>query len=238
MKISPWPTMYLKYVLATARKDRAEWNFEATKAVLFNAFKVMAIKDEVYVAHLLTSPEKRERDRSRFHIDEAKGDRLEYRHVNRPEFVLFGRSFRWDMETRDWQLRIVRRMKFLRRWLPGWHQQEREFRDWYLKLVDQFDADTETAYRLWVEILKVPENVRGFREIRKPLMEEAKRKVETLLRSLRETEGSAAIRHTSGGRLLCGVPGVSGENRNTLRKRNGFATSPLSKESKGWGSSQ
>lgn len=177
--------MYLNHVLTTAQKDRAEWNFKATKAVLFNAFKVMAIKDEVYVAHLLTSPEKRERDRARFHIDEAQGDRLEYRHVNRPEFVIFGRSFCWDMETRDWQLRIVRRMKFLRRWLPGWHRDEREFRDWYLKLVDQFDPGTEPAYRLWLEILRVPENVRGFREVRKPSMEEAKKKVSLLLASLR-----------------------------------------------------
>jgi indolepyruvate ferredoxin oxidoreductase len=184
---------YLKRILDVARKDREEWNFEATRAVIVNAFKVTAIKDEVYVAHLLTSPEKRARDNARFHIDESRGDRLEYRHINRPEFILWGRSIRWDMETRDWQLRLMRRMKFLRRWLPGWHRDEREFRDWYLSLVDQFDAESETAYRLWVTILKVPEEVRGFREVRQPLMEEAKKKAAAWLRALRSAPEKGAL---------------------------------------------
>ena len=35
------------------------------------------------------------------------------------------------METRDWQLRLVRRARFLRRLLPSWHRRERAFRDWY-----------------------------------------------------------------------------------------------------------
>src|SRR5258708_38939179 len=85
---------YVDLVVATASEDRASWNYEATRAVLKNAFKVMAIKDEIYVAHLLTSPEKRQRDRVRFNIDPANGDRLTYRHINRPEFVVFGRRFR------------------------------------------------------------------------------------------------------------------------------------------------
>ena len=49
----------------------------------------MAIKDEVYVAHLLTSPEKYALDRARYRItDDANGDRLTYRHLNRPEFAV------------------------------------------------------------------------------------------------------------------------------------------------------
>ena len=68
---------YLERVKAVRAKDRRQWGFSATKAAMRYAFKVMAIKDEVYVAHLLTSPEKRARDRARFRIDEANGDRLE-----------------------------------------------------------------------------------------------------------------------------------------------------------------
>jgi indolepyruvate ferredoxin oxidoreductase len=181
----PLAQHYISLVLDTAAKDRREWAFEATKAVIHNAFKVMAIKDEIYVAHLLTSPEKRERDRLRYGIDEASGDRLEYHHLNRPEFTVFGKNIRWDMVTRDWQLNVMKRLRFLRKLLPAWHRDEKEFRDWYLNLAAHFDADDEKIYALWVRILRAPGDVRGYREIRKPLMDQAREKMETLEHEIR-----------------------------------------------------
>jgi indolepyruvate ferredoxin oxidoreductase len=175
---------YVDLVLATAKKDRRQWNHQATRALIRNAFHVMAIKDEIYVSHLLTSPEKRTRDQVRYRIDPSNGDRISYRHFNQPEFVLFGRRWRWDMVTRDWQLKILKRMKFLRRWLPGWHRAEREFRDWYLELAARFEAEEETAYGLWVNILRGPEDVRGYREIRQPKMKEAYAKARQSLKQL------------------------------------------------------
>jgi indolepyruvate ferredoxin oxidoreductase len=194
---------YVSLVLATRRKDRREWNFAATKAVMRYAFKVMAIKDEVYVAHLLTSPEKRARDRARYRIDEANGDRLRYRHLNRPEFTVFGKSFQWDMVTRDWQLKIVKRLKFLRKILPSWHRLEKDFRDWYLSLASHFDAEDEKSYAVWVQILEAPEEIRGFRAIRQPKMDEARQKVKTLLmlsgeKSLAESRAELSV--------FCGGP--------------------------------
>jgi indolepyruvate ferredoxin oxidoreductase len=174
---------YADLVLSIRRKDRREWSLAATQAFIRQAFKVMAIKDEVYVAHLLTSPEKRERDRARYRIDAANGDRIRYRHLNRPEFTLFGKSFQWDMVTRDWQLKVMKRLKFLRKILPSWHRAEKNFRDWYLTLASHFDADDEKAYEIWVQILQVPEEVRGYRAIREPKMNEARQKVEKLLTS-------------------------------------------------------
>jgi indolepyruvate ferredoxin oxidoreductase len=177
---------YVDLVLETAQKDRAVWNYQATQAVIKNAFKVMAIKDEIYVAHLLTSPEKRQRDLARYRIDPTQGDRLEYRHLNRPEFVIFGHRFRWNMTTRDWQLRIMRRLKFLRSWLPDWHREEKDFRDWYLSLAQKFEADDETAYQRWVQILNSPETVRGYREVRRPSMEAARRQTDIWLSELKQ----------------------------------------------------
>jgi indolepyruvate ferredoxin oxidoreductase len=177
---------YTDLVLATAQKDRASWQHQATQAVLRQAFKVMAIKDEVYVAHLLTSPEKRQRDLARYRIDEANGDRLVYRHFTRPEFKVFGRTLRWDMDSRNWQLRLLRHLKFLRRLLPAWHREEKEFRDWYLQLAGRFQAEDEASYALWVKILNCPERVRGYREIRRPCMETARLEVVQCLQKLRE----------------------------------------------------
>jgi len=202
---------YAGLVLDVRDNDRREWGFQATQAVIHNAFKVMAIKDEVYVAHLLTSPEKRARDRARYHIDESAGDRLTYRHLNRPEFTLFGKHFRWDMKTRDWQLQVMKRLKFLRRLLPAWHRDEKSFRDWYVDLAARFEAEDEKSYAVWIEILKVPAEVRGYREIRKPRMELAQKKAATLLHSLSPQRAGEAA-----GRML-GRAGEGGRSSVTLR---------------------
>ena len=185
---------YVDLVLATASQDRREWGRQVTRAVIHNAFKVLAIKDEIYVAHLLTSPEKRTRDKARYQISESQGDRLSYRHFTRPEFVVFGKRFRWDMITRDWQLRIMKRLKFLRRLLPDWHREEKEFRDWYWDLASHFEGDDEKAYASWVKILSCPEQVRGYREIRARSMLEARQRVRGWIEELARSAGTHVAR--------------------------------------------
>jgi len=157
-----------------------EIGHSVTRAVVWNLAKVMLIKDEPYVAAMLTNPEKYKRDQRRFKVNPARGDRITYRHYNRPEFVLFGRTFKFRWRSRDWQLRIMRRCGFLRGFLPAWHQREREFRDWYQKLVDQADTSSDQEYARWLEILKTPEPVTGFRDVRYPKMEAARAKAERL----------------------------------------------------------
>jgi len=98
--------------------------------------------------------------------------------------VVFGRRFRWDMVTRDWQLSLMKRLRFLRRLLPGWHREEKEFRDWYLDLAFHFDAESEKDYACWVRILSCPDNVRGYREIRASAMQEARRQVRAWIEEL------------------------------------------------------
>ena len=60
----------------------------ATEAALWNLHRVMAIKDEVYVAYLLSSEEKYEQDRDRYNVRPELGDRMIHRHLNRPEFTI------------------------------------------------------------------------------------------------------------------------------------------------------
>ena len=72
----------------------------------------MAIKDEVYVAHLLTCEEKYRRDRVRYKIDPARGDRIRYRHLNRPHLRLLGRDFRPNLKLGDRTLKTIARMRF------------------------------------------------------------------------------------------------------------------------------
>lgn len=175
---------YARLVREVKRVDRSDYGFQATQAVIHLLYKVMAIKDEVFVAHLLTSVEKRKRDFKRYRIDPNRGDRVTYRHMTRPEFVLFGCRIRFDMVTRDWQLNVMKRMKFLRRLLPGWHAREKAFRDWYIELVKNFHYEDRDSYDSYVEALRVPDAVNGYRDVRYPKMEAARQKAEQLLSSL------------------------------------------------------
>ncbi|OGX01777.1 MAG: hypothetical protein A3J12_04935 [Omnitrophica bacterium RIFCSPLOWO2_02_FULL_44_11] len=173
--------VYVDIVKKIRDLDRAEYQFEATKAAIQYLYKVMMIKDEVYVAHLLTSEEKRKRDYERYRIDPERGDRLTYLHFTRPEFVIFGKQIRFQMVTRNWQLNIMKRMKFLRNILLGWHRKEKEFRNWYIELARKFCYSDQKSYYTYVNALRAPEEVSGYREVRYPKMELAKQKAETML---------------------------------------------------------
>jgi indolepyruvate ferredoxin oxidoreductase len=185
------------YVARLARlhtRDSAAHGYAATHAALWNLHRVMAIKDEVYVAWLLSSEEKYEADRDRYNVRPELGDRMILRHLNRPEFTLGSRTLRFKLKTRPWMLRLMRRGKFLRRLLPNWHARERAFRAWYFDLADQFAAPGDAAsYATWLKILRLPEEATGYREVRYPRMALAQKRGEELLASLLSGRKSAAV---------------------------------------------
>ena len=158
----------------------------------------MAIKDEVYVAHLLTSPEKRKRDLERYGVDVSNGDRIRYVHLNRPQFTLLGFEFEFDLNSRDWMLNFMKYGKGLRKLLPAWHRKEKGFRDWYIALVKRFNYfEDPSAYRAYVKALKLPESVSGYRKIRYPKMESAKAQAEQILSQI-EQSGSGSPANLAG----------------------------------------
>ena len=173
---------YVDRLVRLHARDTKHFNFAATQAALWNLHRVMAIKDEVYVAYLLSSEEKYERDRERYNVHPELGDKLVHRHLNRPEFVVAGHTIRFKMRTRPWMLRLMRRGKFLRRLLPAWHAKEKEFRDWYFDLADQFAAPRDPeAYAIWLKVLRLPEEATGYREVRYPRMAQARERAAELL---------------------------------------------------------
>jgi len=139
----------------------------------------MLIKDEPYVAYLLTRYEKKVRDIAKYGVDESNGDKILYRHHTSPEFNIYGYRLRFKITTSDWQLNVVRHAKFLRK-LPGWHKREVGFRDWYIALLDRVSL-SGANYQQAVRILKCAEPVTGYREVRYPKMDAAKAQVESEL---------------------------------------------------------
>ena len=174
--------IYVEKIKQVHAHDSEAYDYRATKAAIRYLHKVMLIKDEVYVAHLLTSEEKLERDKELYQVDPANGDRIKYVHLNRPHFTVMGLDFEADIDTRNWQLHLMKRMKFLRRWLPEWHAKEKAFREWYItRVIDTFSPTDPESYEKHLQALECVEEVRGYREIRYPKMEEAKQQVEEWL---------------------------------------------------------
>lgn len=156
--------------------------YQVTKASIKYLHKVMLIKDEVYVSHLLTSKEKLERDKLRYNIDEKNGDKIRYLHLNRPHFNVMGIDIETDINTRNWMLKLMKHMKFLRRILSNWHMKEKEFRDWYIReVIDTFSPSNDESYERHLKAIESVDSVRGYREIRYPKMDEVKQTVKNLL---------------------------------------------------------
>jgi len=171
---------YVKLIQGVYHRDSAARHFAATGAAIVNLAKVTLIKDEPYVAYLLTRYEKKVRDVAKYGVDESNGDRIVYRHHTSPEFNIGHWKLRFRITTSDWQLKLVSKMKWWRR-IPGWHRHEVAFRDWYVGLLDRVKLDTDETYAQAVEALKCPEQVSGYREIRYPKQDRARAHVEALL---------------------------------------------------------
>ena len=160
----------------------AAGGFEATEAVIWNLHKVMAIKDEVWVAHLLTSEEKMRADRDRYNINPERGDRISYIHINRPHFDVLGMHFEWDMETKNWMLHLMKRMKFIRRLLPNWHKKEKAFRDWYSgDVIQHFLEGRFRSREDALMALRQPYQCTGYREFVYHKQDRARKLVRQLL---------------------------------------------------------
>jgi indolepyruvate ferredoxin oxidoreductase len=173
---------YMDLVRSVYRRDSIENKFAATGAAVINLAKVMLIKDEPYVSYLLTRYEKKQRDLAKYAVDVANGDKLVYRHHTRPEFVVFGKRYRLNITTTDWMLNIAKHGKFVRK-LKAWHPKETAFREWYIGLLDAVDLSNPTSYSRAMTILKCPEEVSGYREIRYPKMDRAREMVDEELQN-------------------------------------------------------
>src|SRR4029079_3852489 len=106
---------YIELVRGIYRRDSAERGYGAPIAAIWNLAKVMLIKDEPYVAYLLTRYEKKQRDIIKYGIDVSNGDKLVYKHHTSPEFNIGKYRLRLKITTRDWHLQIARRMKWWRK---------------------------------------------------------------------------------------------------------------------------
>jgi hypothetical protein len=177
---------YVQRVRRTFLADDEKRGFAATRAVVWNLAKLMLIKDEFYVPQLLTSYEKLRRDRQRYNVNPANGDRIRYRRTFHPRIL--GRKI--DVRVPHWTLYLLRNLRFLRHVIPLYRKQERQFLAWYESIVDRLHYDDDATYSLWVEALEAVGGVNGYAEHRRPLMDEARARVEQLIGTIHRRESA------------------------------------------------
>ena len=77
----------------------------------------------------------------------------------------------------------------------GRHAKEKNFRDWYSRLVDTCELHEPWLYNLWLDILKTPEPVTGYREVRYPKMEAAEKRVKELEAAIAAGRNDSRLRN-------------------------------------------
>ena len=171
---------YCEAIRLVFNADDPQHHFAITRSVVWNLAKLMIIKDEIYVAHLLTSYEKLRRDRQRFNVNPQNGDRIRYSRTFHPRY--FGVKF--TINAPNWSLYILRNLKFVRALLPGWHRSDKQFLAWYRNMLERFWANPHSEpaeYARWLAALACVDPVNGYREYREPKMDAARRRAEQIL---------------------------------------------------------
>jgi indolepyruvate ferredoxin oxidoreductase len=119
------------------------------------------IKDEIYVSSLMSTPHQNELNKQTYL---KLGTGFNVIHINRPRFDLFGKTFEFDINPKDWMLKIMRHMRVIRKILPGWHKKEKQMAEFLRTQILQVIPSLPQQERR--KNLKNCENVKGFREVR------------------------------------------------------------------------
>jgi len=171
---------YMDAIKAIYRRDRQEFGFAVTNSVAQNLYKLMLIKDEFYVASALTSYEKQRRDTHRYNVNPANGDRIIYKRVFHPRIM----GVKISIPMPHWGLKVLKQLKVVRKYLPFYHLEDREFLNWYRQILNGFTYRTERDYKHYLLAINRIDQVRGYREYRLPTMVKARQEAEDILSTL------------------------------------------------------
>lgn len=147
---------YVNIVRSVCEKDRPEYGYAAANAVVKNLAQAMLIKDAVFKAELSTSHEKYRRDAEKYNVNHANGDRMSYRHLWKRHIKIGP----WEKHIRfsvyEWQLKLLRRMPFVRKVTKHFMPREYRFREEYVNIARKFAFADAEQYRMQVRLLAGP----------------------------------------------------------------------------------
>ncbi|MHC4982933.1 MAG: FAD-dependent oxidoreductase [Planctomycetota bacterium] len=152
-----YASRYANGVRSIYAKDSSARNYAATRAVIYNLAKAMLINDGIFTAELATNPGKLARDRDKYNVNRANGDKIHYRHMLHWKWRIGGRRLELGLTVTPWQLKLLKRMRWLRRLFAAWHRDEREFLKRYEALIADFAHATDAEYDRRLEALASPQ---------------------------------------------------------------------------------
>jgi len=187
---------YIDIIKAVYRRDRKDYDFAVTQSVVWNLYKLMLIKDEFWVSHILTSYEKMRRDHHRYNVNPANGDRIKYKRTFHPRF--FGKMVSIPMPHAA--MYIMKQFKVLRPFLPFFHKEDRDLLRWYCDLLAGFSYRSEREYFHYLSAIKAVDQVKGYSEYRTPTIVKARQEAEDILSSLplnpHDGDSGSGLRHS------------------------------------------
>ena len=136
---------YSRQVRAAYAADSAAEGYAATRAVIANLARAMLIKDSIFIAELATSHEKYARDREKYNVNPAVGDRITYRHLLPTHVMLWGQEYTLPLVAWPWMLDLWKQARFIRGLIPFWHRKERRFRGRYEAHLGALARATQSA---------------------------------------------------------------------------------------------
>lgn len=134
---------------------------EERKIALRTLAKTYWIKDEIFVSHIMVTPLQKLKNERMY---KNLGSKFEVTHINRPSFDLLGRKIEFDIEPKDWMLKIMRHMRIFRFLMPNWHQKEKEISQNIRKEILGPILKLKEGQRR-MKLAKL-ENIKGYRDIR------------------------------------------------------------------------
>ncbi|MEE3078341.1 MAG: hypothetical protein VX341_03310 [Bdellovibrionota bacterium] len=147
------------------------------REIAFRAFaKTYFVKDEVFIAHQMISPLLNDMDQKLYG---DLGKSFKKVRINRPSFDILGKKVEFNISPKDWMLKTMRHLRFLRLVLGSWHKREKEIA---LKIRDLILNDIAKKYdgKKRRYALKLIENIKGYREVRYQKAEQAFKELESL----------------------------------------------------------
>ena len=145
----------LNYFFGDVIKMTKLYNQDLQKMALRTLVKTYFIKDEVFIAHAMISPMRRQKDEDAY---KTLGSDFKKTFINRPSFDIGSKKIEFDFSPRPWMLKLMRQARFLRPLLPAWHKLEREIANDIQKKI--------LGSALNYAELKHLENIKGYREVR------------------------------------------------------------------------
>ncbi|RPI59776.1 MAG: FAD-dependent oxidoreductase, partial [Planctomycetaceae bacterium] len=146
---------YVEAVRQTYKRDLEKHKYAVTAAVIQNLANAMLIKDGPFIAELATSPEKYARDREKYNVNPANGDKIIYRHLLHPTFHVGTWAFRKDFALSGTAMKILRASRWLRVF-KAWHRDEREFLHQYEHRLNAFVYASDKEYEHQLHVLSSP----------------------------------------------------------------------------------